>query len=303
MLKLTDVNKITKGKKILNHMTMEVKTGTIYGFIGHNGAGKSTTMRSILGLTKISGGQIMCEVDRAHIGYLPEDPRFYTYMTGTEYLNFVGANHKEARSTQKSGSLSDPTAKELMEMVGLEKASRKQISTYSRGMRQRLGMAAALVNNPEFLILDEPTSALDPLGRHQLFEIIRKLKGQGKTILLSTHILDDIEKISDKIGLIVDGRIVQEGTVEEILMSRVQEVYVAEFVTSPSQAIQARISQENWVQEVVLKDRLLEIRVYDLEMARKNLLHLAGSLDWPLKGFWQKKASLDEIFLGEVADL
>ncbi|MGT2750162.1 ABC transporter ATP-binding protein [Streptococcus orisasini] len=191
------VSKSFKDKHILNQVSLELDDNKIYGFVGPNGSGKTTTIKMMLGLTKIDSGNIQIFNEKVTfgstptnklIGYLPDVPEFYDYMTATEYLKLCsGFSH--GRQPQQ--------VEALLEEVGL-KNNKQLITTYSRGMKQRLGLAQALIHNPKILICDEPTSALDPKGRQDILELISNLRGK-KTVIFSTHILSDVEKICDDV--------------------------------------------------------------------------------------------------------
>lgn len=221
ILTLDKVSKSFGEKKILNEICLSVPKGSIFGFIGQNGAGKTTTMKIILGLLKADKGKITVCGDKVsfgqnttnqYIGYLPDVPEFYDFMTPREYLLLCGS------ITGMSKKMAMERAKELLEMVGLSKEKRR-IRGFSRGMKQRLGVAQALFNRPKLLICDEPTSALDPLGRKELLEILLLAKKET-TILFSTHILPDVERICDKVAFLHSGELVLQGNLEEIKSKR-----------------------------------------------------------------------------------
>lgn len=202
------------GLKVLKGLNMSVDKGSIYGFIGRNGCGKTTTMNIICSILKKDGGQIKIGVDgnpnNVKIGYLPESPTLYGYMNPVEYLRFISA------CCEYKGDVEQRIA-EVLETVGLTYARRRKLKGFSRGMTQKVGIAASIFNNPELLLLDEPTSALDPQGRTEVMNIIEKLKEAGSTIILSTHILSDVERIADKVGIMNDGVIVLEGSIRELI--------------------------------------------------------------------------------------
>lgn len=217
ILELSHVSKHFGDKKVLQNVTFYVPPKCIFGFIGRNGAGKTTTMKSILGLLQIDSGKITICGDKVayghnltnrHIGYLPDVPEFYSYMTAREYLRLCGDVTGMKSSDIKNRS------DELLELVGLTN-EKHRIKGYSRGMKQRLGIAQALINRPKLLICDEPTSALDPVGRKEILDILSASKEQT-SVLFSTHILSDVEKICDRIALLEDGNIVISGTIDEI---------------------------------------------------------------------------------------
>lgn len=217
MLALSHVSKAFGGREVIHELSFSVPEHTIFGFIGQNGAGKTTTMKMILGLLQPDSGEIFVHQKRVcfgqnrtnqYIGYLPDVPEFYDFMTPIEYLilcgQITGMEKKECKLR----------AFELLELVGLSDAN-KRIHGFSRGMKQRLGIAQALLNRPKLLICDEPTSALDPLGRKEILDILSSVKKET-TVIFSTHILSDVERICDEVACLHQGRIALAGTMEEI---------------------------------------------------------------------------------------
>ncbi|WP_019214215.1 ABC transporter ATP-binding protein [Fenollaria massiliensis] len=216
-LKIENLHKSFGKNTIINGLSMSIPENTIFGFLGKNGAGKTTTMKMILGFLKKDEGSIevfgeevsfgQAKTNR-FIGYLPDVPEFYGYMTAKEYLNLCGAITGLSKNEIKNKS------EELLELVGLRDVN-KRISGYSRGMKQRLGIAQALLNSPKLLICDEPTSALDPLGRKEILDIILKIK-DSTTVIFSTHILSDVEAICDHVVVIDKGKNVLESSIDEL---------------------------------------------------------------------------------------
>jgi ABC-2 type transport system ATP-binding protein len=213
------ISKLTKdyGKtKVLKSISLEIKKGEVLGFLGPNGAGKTTTLKTIVGLVKPTSGVIKIDgLDSADInshrsiGYMPEDPYFYEYLSAEEFLKFI-ADLQQIPNDQ-------PEIDKLLKTVGLEKVRKQHIREYSKGMRQRLGIAQALVGDPKILLLDEPLDGLDPIGRQEVKEILLDLKKRGKTILISSHILADIEELCDKVVIINEGKIIDSGSISKFL--------------------------------------------------------------------------------------
>lgn len=217
ILEVKNIKKKFGKEEILKSVSIEVPEHSIYGFVGENGAGKTTTMNIILGLLKASSGEIEVagrkvvyndQSTNKDIGYLPDVPSFYSYYTASEYLHFIG----QLTGIDKQ-QLKD-RVEELLKLVNLQSGKRK-IGKFSRGMKQRLGLAQALLNRPKLIICDEPTSALDPIGRKEVLELMQSLKHET-TILFSSHILEDVEKISDRVAILHQGEIQCAGTIEEI---------------------------------------------------------------------------------------
>ncbi len=206
-----------KKKQVLFNVSFSVPEKSITGFLGSNGAGKTTTIKSLLGLLKIDSGQVdffksQYKDFRDYIGYLPERPYFYEYLTGREFLVFYG---QLSLMTNKN-EIKD-RADKLLDKVGLGHAKDRLLRTYSKGMLQRVGLGQALIHKPKFLILDEPMSGLDPDGRYQVSEIIRELGESGTTIFFSSHLLDDVERLCDRLVVIDQGKIYFNGSKNDFM--------------------------------------------------------------------------------------
>lgn len=217
MLKITGLYKHFGDKEVLKGLDLTVPEGSIFGFIGKNGAGKTTTMKTVLGLLKADSGEIEVAGERVvygqtatnrYIGYLPDVPEFYSFMNASEYLAFCGEITGMDRAEIAARS------SELLELVGLQN-EKHRIRGFSRGMKQRLGIAQALLNRPRLLICDEPTSALDPVGRKEILDILLAVRKQT-TVLFSTHILSDVERICTDVALLGEGNISIEGKLSDI---------------------------------------------------------------------------------------
>lgn len=216
--------------KVIDDLTFSVPEHSVFGFIGQNGAGKTTTMKMVLGLLKPTSGNItVCgepvtygqTKTNKYIGYLPDVPEFYGYMKPFEYLKLCGEITGLSAAKIKSKS------EELLTLVDLDNANKK-IGGFSRGMKQRLGIAQALLNEPKLLICDEPTSALDPIGRKEILDILYQVKGKT-TVVFSTHILSDVERICDHIALLHDGKLALSGTLSEVKSKYKQNGLLIEF--------------------------------------------------------------------------
>lgn len=217
VLTINGLSKSFGSQKVIDNLSFSVPEGAIFGFIGQNGSGKTTTMKMVLGLLKADSGSVtVCgetvgygqTKTNRHIGYLPDVPEFYNYMKPLEYLALCGEITGLSKVETKKRS------DELLSLVGLNGVN-KRIGGFSRGMKQRLGIAQALLSRPKLLICDEPTSALDPVGRKEILDILRKIKG-GTTVLFSTHILSDVERICDRVAVLHGGSIAISGTLSEI---------------------------------------------------------------------------------------
>lgn len=217
MIRLEGVSKQFGTHQVLKELNFTVPSQCVFGFLGQNGAGKTTTMKMILGLLKPSEGHIfVCDEEvvygetktNSFIGYLPDVPEYYAYMTPREYLRLCGEITGMSKSQIKTKS------DELLTLVGLADVNRK-IGGFSRGMKQRLGIAQALLNEPKILICDEPTSALDPIGRKEILDILHQVK-EKTTVIFSTHILSDVERICDHVAVLHEGEIVLSGSLTEV---------------------------------------------------------------------------------------
>lgn len=229
MLRITDLHKRFGDKEVLRGLNLTVPEHSIYGFIGKNGAGKTTTMKTVLGLLKADSGEIIVGGEKVvygqtstnqHIGYLPDVPEFYPFMTAPEYLRFCG----EITGMKKAEC--DTRLKELLELVGLGD-EKHRIKGFSRGMKQRLGIAQALLNSPKLLICDEPTSALDPVGRKEILDILLTVREQT-TVLFSTHILSDVERICTDVAFLNNGVVETQGKLSDIKTKYRSEEYLLE---------------------------------------------------------------------------
>lgn len=228
-----------RGKRVraLDGLSLEVGTNQIYGLLGPNGSGKSTTIKLLLGLLRPSSGvgtifgkPAGSLAARQALGYLPESPYFYRYLSGRELLRYYARVSGVTRATREERVLA------VLEQVGLSTAADRRLSTYSKGMLQRIGLAQALVHDPQILILDEPTAGVDPEGTAAIAAIIRGLKARGKTILLSSHLLSQMEDLCDRIAIINRGRLLCEGAVEDLLRLEGVESYQVEGLDASGRA-------------------------------------------------------------------
>jgi ABC-2 type transport system ATP-binding protein len=207
------------GKKVaVNGLNLRVQAGEVFGFLGPNGAGKTTTMNVLLGFVNATAGDAFLfgvnvrePIARQRIGYLPELTYYYKFLTAEEILRFYARIFRIPRAE------ADRRIDQLLKLVELESARKRPLKTYSKGMQQRVGLAQALINNPDLLILDEPTSGLDPIGRMKVREIIQRLKDEGKTVFFSSHELGEVETICDRVAIINQGELKVEGPVAQLV--------------------------------------------------------------------------------------
>jgi ABC-2 type transport system ATP-binding protein len=225
-----------KKKTSLEGLTMQVETGEVFGFLGPNGAGKSTTIKLLMGLIFPTSGQARLlgkptsdVAMHRDIGYLPEQPYFYDYLTAAEVLDYF------AKFFDLTAAERHERVQRMLKKVGLETAGKIQLRKYSKGMLQRVGLAQAILHDPQLVILDEPMSGLDPVGRREVRDIILELKQAGKTVLFSTHILSDAEMLCDRVGVIVGGKLQGVGAPGEIVGIRAQEMEILFMADRPQQ--------------------------------------------------------------------
>lgn len=284
MITVNNLTKTYKNNPVLKGLNFHVKQGDIYGFLGKNGAGKSTTLNILTKMIKSNGGEF--QIDSDNIGYLPESPMFYDYMTALEYMKFIKSLKKS--NHQSSG------INELLSLVGLTHAKNKRIKTFSRGMKQRLGLASILIHNPELILLDEPSSALDPQGRKDILDILVKLKNQGKTIFFSTHILEDVEKICNKIAILDDGVIKLESTVTDLMNQYIDSIYT---ITLKSQVNHELFYSIAFVYKVVQEENKYTLYLNeDTDLLLNQLVELPINIS----SFNRKNATLEDIFIRRV---
>ena len=227
--------------RAVDHLSLRVEPGQVYGLLGPNGSGKSTTIKIILGLLEptagectvfgVPGGQVEA---RLAVGYLPESPYFYRHLTGRELVQFY------ARICGLSGARLPARVAEVIGWVGLTEAADRRIGTYSKGMLQRIGLAQALVHDPRLVILDEPTAGVDPVGAAAISALILKLKAQGKTVLITSHLLAQIEDICDRVAILDRGQLILEGAVRELVGVADRQALVVEPL-SPEQLGELRV--------------------------------------------------------------
>jgi ABC-2 type transport system ATP-binding protein len=219
---LRNVTKVYKGKILaLQGVDMRVRRGEIFGLLGPNGAGKSTLVKIMMTVVRpttaegtLLGDRVGQKSTLAKVGYLPENHRFPRYLTGRQCVEFFGALAKVDRPTRKR------RAAELIETVGMTDAADRKIATYSKGMAQRIGLAQALVNDPDLVLLDEPTDGVDPGGRRDIRDVMGRMKAQGKTVFVNSHLLSELEVVSDRVAILVGGKVARQGTIDELTVAK-----------------------------------------------------------------------------------
>jgi len=283
-------------KRLLDGISFRVREREIFGFVGPNGAGKTTTLKILMGLIRATSGKAsilghdVSEVSfRRQIGFLPEQPYFYDYLTGREILRFY------AKLSGVSQQRRARRVTELLELVGLSAAGNTHLRSYSKGMLQRIGVAQALVHDPQVVFLDEPMSGLDPVGRKEVRDIILRLRDEGKTVFMNTHILSDVEMVCDRVAIIVNGRIRYEGAIDEFLEAGEPEADLV-FANLPAEAA-VRLEECFGARLRGHGDRI-ELRIAEKDSSAALRLALDAGAD--VVSATPHRVSLESIFLSAV---
>jgi len=299
MIRIENLVKTYGSVRALDGLNLEVEPGVVYGFLGPNGAGKTTSMRILSGLARPDSGRAWIldkEIGqpgsdvRALIGVLPEEPAFYGWMTPREYLrDFVAPLYN------LHGQVAARRADELLKIVGLKDDANRRIGGFSRGMRQRMGLAQALVHRPPVLLLDEPVSALDPAGRKEALDLIETLRGQT-TILLSTHILADVERVCDVVGIIARGRLIVQSRRDELLARYVTPLFEIESEDGFGNWLEW-VERQSFVTNVTVSNHLARVLVKDVHTAQSALLESLAKEALSVRRFEMVHPSLEDVFL------
>jgi ABC-2 type transport system ATP-binding protein len=300
MIQVENLHKHYGAVHALDGLDMTVDRGAVFGFLGPNGAGKTTTLRILSGLSRPTSGRAsVAGVDLAadgrtlahRTGFLPEEPSFYPWMTPREFLDYLGRLHNLSTPQRAART------KELLDLVELTDAGKRRIGGFSRGMRQRLGLAAALVHRPEVLLLDEPVSALDPAGRKEVLDLIDGLRGQC-TVLMSSHILADVERVCNDVGIIAKGRMVVQSPRETLMEKYAKPVFACDGEDASAMSRwAASLESQAWVSAVSVAGTAVRITVSDVVRARRELLASAVAQDLILRRYEEARPSLEEVFL------
>lgn len=288
--------------EVICGLDMDIPEHSVFGFVGQNGAGKTTTMKMVLGLLKPDSGTIQVCGEKVaygetktnhYLGYLPDVPEFYNYMTPMEYLRLCGEITGLSREKIRSRS------EELLSLVGLENHKRK-ITGFSRGMKQRLGIAQALLNEPRLLICDEPTSALDPIGRKEILDILSAIKGKT-TVIFSTHILSDVERICDHVAVLNKGQLALCGSLPEIKAQYRHNGYIIEFAGEKEAAVFAGLEELKRSSVEVVRDRaVVTVTVTDRNVGGEFLLSLLSAKHLVPVKFEIMEPTLESLFTEAV---
>jgi ABC-2 type transport system ATP-binding protein len=287
-----NLTKQYQGKGGCKDICLSVKEGQIFGFLGPNGAGKSTLVKTLVGLLYPTSGQgwifghpVGSLEAKKRIGYLPENFRYYDWLTGADLLYYHGClsgmDKSEIRETIPS----------ILDLIGLKGKERQRVGTYSKGMQQRIGIGCALLSDPDLLFLDEPTSALDPLGRKEVRDIILRLKGEGKTVFLNSHLLNEIEMICDEVAIINKGRILVNGTLDQLLVENINVILKIENLDQTMLNFLRNVDENLKVEGT--KIRLTIANKEQLPWLAKEIIGLGGLLS-ELRPF---SGSLEDLFV------
>lgn len=298
LIQIKGLKKSFQGNEVIKGLDFKLEKGKCIALLGPNGAGKTTTLRMLSGLMKPSSGTISFidakkDGDIRHlIGYLPQFPVFYDWMSGFEFLQYVG----------KLGGLTSKEAKErsleLLELVGISDAKNRRVGKYSGGMKQRLGIAQAIIHRPQLVMLDEPVSALDPFGRREVLELLEGLKKET-TILFSTHILNDAEEVCDEILFLHNGEIVESGTMED-LRERHQQAKIDLTFRKKTEEMVSTFKNHSFTKSILIEGNRISVFVKNVELARREFLQLISEKDWQLDKFEMSSMTLEDVFMKVV---
>jgi ABC-2 type transport system ATP-binding protein len=301
-VELRGLTKVYGRHAALDGVDLTVPTGSIFGFLGPNGAGKTTTLRILGGLARPSAGsaavlgrdvQSSTNEVRSQVGFLPDVPGFYPWMTAPEFLRFAG------RLFGLDAQTLEARVAALLDLAGL-RGVETRVGTFSRGMKQRLGVAQALINAPRLLLLDEPTSALDPIGRKEVLDMIAALAGRT-TVFFSTHILADVERVCDTLAVLDRGRVVEQASIDELKRRHGRGQRLLVEVDDPTRLAQALVSLP-WVGLIERDGATLRLTVSDLATAERTLPAVIAATGLGLRRLEADEVSLEEVFVELVGE-
>lgn len=296
IIQVNHLKKVYGDREVINDISFQIEDGECVALLGPNGAGKTTVIKMLLDITKPTGGQILFQGQRndrmrQQIGYLPQHPTFYSWMTGKELLEFMGELSGIDKENLKQ------RMNELLDLVGLSGEKDKQIGTYSGGMKQRLGIAQALLHRPKLLIMDEPVSAMDPLGRRNMLELLKVIK-QKTTILFSTHILHDAEELCDHILILNQGKLLVNDSITQVTLHHQQPIFIIQAPRVKEWA--PLLANDPIVESIDQSGNSAKIRVKNIDQGRVWLLEQMNRMRLPVQRFELVQESLEDIFLRMV---
>ena len=300
-IKTENLSKIYGTVRAVDKLNLEIPDNVVFGFLGPNGAGKTTTVRLLTGFSRPTTGKATVAGEQvrgdnlqlqAKTGLLPDVPAFYNWMTGREFLHFVGEMHQLPLPEIRKRT------DELLALVELKQSARRNIGGYSRGMRQRLGIAQALMNRPQVLFMDEPTSALDPIGRKEMLALVQNLR-ETATVFMSTHILSDVERVCDMVGIINKGKLITVDKVDALQKKYARSIFEMEFNEDPTAFVET-LRQVPWLAEPAIVpengNMVVRVRAIDVNHASKELLRMVSTSGLTLRRYELTLPDLEEIF-------
>lgn len=296
MITVQGLTKEFKDFQALRGLDMRVEAGEVYGFIGQNGAGKTTTLNILAGLSRPTQGKCIVngrDLSRLNhpgdlnIGYLPESPCFYPWLSAYETLAYLAGQENVHRIS------------EILAWVGLTEAQHRRVGGFSRGMRQRLGIGATLIRDPQLFLLDEPSSALDPEGRSEVLRLIKDLQARGKTVLFSTHILDDVERICDRVGMIDGGRMVWEKPLKQLQKENTRPIFEVTLLAPAEPSLATALTLLPSVESITQTEASLVIRGENKTVS-VEVMRLLAARAVAIESFSLRKARLEDLFLEGV---
>ncbi len=298
LTKIYKTRALNKGEiKALENVTLNIEKGTIFGLLGPNGAGKTTLVKVLLGIVsatsgsaKLLGENVKNYLVRKNVGYLPENHKFPNYLTGEDVLMYY-AKLSGYEISKKSKEI-----EEYLQLVKMEKWRKTKIKKYSKGMMQRLGLAQAMIHNPEIIFLDEPTDGVDPIGRKEIRDILIELKNKGKTIFINSHLLSEVELVSDKVGMLNEGKLIKLGTVEELTTSKeIFEINISE--TLPDLVVKELKTKYTFQ----INNLKISLENANTDKVNKFMDELR-KLGVTITSFNQKKESLEDMFIKSLTE-
>jgi len=267
-------------------VSLQVRRGSVYGLVGPNGAGKTTLLGVLAGLRPLTGGSY--SIDARRIGVLPDTPTFDPWLTAFEVVDL-------ARALDESG-VEEAAVMEALARVGLADVARRRVGGFSRGMLQRLGLAATVIGEPELLLLDEPAAALDPAGRREVLDIVKALQGRA-TVIFSSHILDDVQQVCDAIGILNHGALAYEGTLDDLVADRGRAIEYRVTTRSDAGAVAERLREAAWIQDVRVDGEAVIVAAPEARTLEELLIPTLASLDVPIVSVAPARRNLEAIFL------
>lgn len=290
MIRTTGLSKQYAGTLALDGVGLTVAHGSVYGLVGPNGAGKTTLLGVLSGLRAATSGSV--EIDTTRIAVLPDTPHFDPWLTAREVVDLARVLGNNSSNVSR--------VDELLDLSGIADAADRAVGGFSRGMLQRLGLAATLVGDPDLVLLDEPCSALDPLGRREVLDLIARLRGEA-TVVFSSHILSDVQEVCDTVGILREGRLIFEGPLKDLLVGNAVPSYLVR-LRPPLDPIVAGLRQVDWIQEVgVLDPEQIRLTATSLTAAEANLVPALAKLGAHVVSLAPEAPSLEEVFLEVVA--